>query len=124
MKEKLAGGQVIGTLSATDADNRVEYRLIGSDAFDIGRYSGEIRTNRPLDRETTPTVELIVVAKGRLAASAMRVKVVVEDVNDEAPVFGIRANMTVVVSRDRPAGYPLLLAAATDADYLNRITYV
>lgn len=115
---------MIGTLSATDADNRVEYRLIGSDAFDIGRYSGEIRTNRPLDRETTPIIELLVVAKGRLAASAMRVKVVVEDVNDEAPVFGIRANMTVVVSRDRPAGYPLLLAAATDADYLNRITYV
>lgn len=112
----MAGGQVIGTLSATDADNRVEYRLIGSDAFDIGRYSGEIRTNRPLDRETTPAVELLVVAKGKLAASALSVTVIVEDVNDEAPVFNIRHNTTVTVSRDRPAGYPLLLAAATDAD--------
>lgn len=116
MREKLAGGQVIGTLSATDADNRVEYRLIGSDAFDIGRYSGEIRTNRALDRETTPVVELVVVAKGKLAASALTVSVIVEDVNDEAPVFGIGEKTKMTVSRDRPAGYPLLSAAATDAD--------
>jgi hypothetical protein len=61
-------------------------------------------------------LEIVVVAKGKTAASATMVNVLVEDMNDHAPVFGIRANTTVTVSRDRPAGYPLLLAAATDAD--------
>ncbi len=51
------------------------------------------------------------------------VLVVVEDVNDHAPVFASRPHVTVL--EDEPLGFPVLHLIATDADSheAGRVTY-
>ncbi|XP_018326726.1 cadherin-related tumor suppressor-like [Agrilus planipennis] len=103
IREGIPTGTPIVTVTAEDADSgingKVSYTIIhqeprdGKRRFKINPSSGLIHTLLPIDREETDTFRLIVVAtdqaepeSARLSAEKL-VTVIVEDLNDNAPVF-------------------------------------
>ena len=100
--ENVVLGFKVGTVLATDADSdnnkRVSYSLRGADndaaagnTFGIGSVDGVIWTRDALDRELRDSYQLVVEAadhgspKPRTATA--RVRILVEDVNDNWPEF-------------------------------------
>ena len=122
----LAGslGRPIGSVSASDPDAasaQIQYVLSDGDParlFSIGPYSGEIRSLRPLDRESRRSHRLLVTAIGRHTFSQAPVTISVLDQNDNAPKF---LNPLVIsgvaeVSLPRDAGLGALVFQATASD--------
>ena len=71
-------------------NSEIKYDL-NSNYFRINSENGSIYTNMALDRETQERYELSVVAMDKATAarsSNMLVTVIVQDVNDNGPVFG------------------------------------
>uniref|UniRef100_F6Q2B1 Cadherin domain-containing protein n=1 Tax=Ornithorhynchus anatinus TaxID=9258 RepID=F6Q2B1_ORNAN len=144
VSEAAAPGTAVLRLRATDGDQpgtaqaRLRYALHpGSDApasasasasapasaspepaFAIEADSGLIRTSRALDREAQAVVELRVVARdlGEPPLSATcRVRVALEDVNDNEPVFQ-RPLYAASLPEHAPPGHCFLQVKASDAD--------
>ncbi|XP_043369203.1 protocadherin-23 isoform X2 [Dermochelys coriacea] len=130
VSEAASPGTTVLRLSASDADEpgspnaQVRYALEaapgpgGPELFRIDPLSGVISTRRGLDREREAALELRVVARDLgeppLSASCL-VSVLVEDANDNEPVFEQQVYNASLAEHAGP-GHCLLQAKATDAD--------
>ncbi|XP_029019748.1 cadherin EGF LAG seven-pass G-type receptor 1 isoform X5 [Betta splendens] len=113
-------------ISASDRDSgsngRLSYTFQGGEDGDgdffIEPYSGIIRTARKLDRENVPVYNLraFAVDKGvpPLKASVF-IHVVVQDINDNAPVFE-RDELFIEVEENSPVGSVVARITANDPD--------
>ncbi|KAM6148023.1 protocadherin-23, partial [Erethizon dorsatum] len=115
-------------VKASDADaglyGFVEYSLYdgfqsdeASAAFRINPHDGQICVSQDLDRERDPaTFDLLVKAKdgGGLSAQAF-VRVDLEDVNDNHPVFNPSTYVTSITGQTQP-GTEIISVLATDRD--------
>uniref|UniRef100_A0A3B5B7U1 Cadherin EGF LAG seven-pass G-type receptor 1 n=1 Tax=Stegastes partitus TaxID=144197 RepID=A0A3B5B7U1_9TELE len=113
-------------ISASDRDSgsngRVSYTFQGGDDgegdFFIEPYSGIIRTARKLDRENVPVYNLKAFAVDRGVPplkAAVPVHVVVQDINDNAPVFE-KDELFINVKENSPVGSVVAQITATDPD--------
>uniref|UniRef100_A0A3Q1D3F5 Cadherin EGF LAG seven-pass G-type receptor 1 n=1 Tax=Amphiprion ocellaris TaxID=80972 RepID=A0A3Q1D3F5_AMPOC len=113
-------------ISASDRDSgsngRVSYTFQGGDDgegdFFIEPYSGIIRTARKLDRENVPVYNLKAFAVDRGVPPlkvAVPVHVVVQDINDNAPVFE-KDELFIDVQENSPVGSVVAQITATDPD--------
>lgn len=126
----------IVTVTAEDPDSgmngKVVYALINQEPgnnkrhFGINNTTGVIYTLREVDRETIDTFKLTVVATDQTAIVSKRlsaekiVTVIVEDINDNAPVF-VSMNAAILPLKDvrsTPArdGHTIMNVFARDAD--------
>ncbi|XP_061100562.1 protocadherin Fat 1a isoform X2 [Conger conger] len=115
-------GRLILQVLATDADIRsnghISYHLLGpgSEHFSIDSETGEVKTLQPLDREEQETYALTVQALdggGRHCEAAVRITV--EDVNDNPPVFTSDPYAITVFESTEPGTFVARLQA-TDLD--------
>ncbi|XP_059052501.1 protocadherin-like wing polarity protein stan [Achroia grisella] len=136
VSENVPVGFSIVRVQAYDADEGVNAELTytlsdkeyggNSDMpITIDPRSGWVYTSGPLDREVQAKYQLQVTATDggtppRSATAA--VSVVVQDVNDNDPVFA-PAQYDVEIAEDEPPGTPLVTVTATDADEDNRLHY-
>lgn len=113
-------------ISASDRDSGsngwVSYTFQGGNDgdgdFNIEPYSGIIRTARKLDRENVPVYELkaFAVDNGVPPLKApVSIQVVVQDINDNAPVFE-KDELYIDVEENRPVGSVVARISATDPD--------
>lgn len=136
----------LGAVEASDLDNspfnEIQYRFRDESTlnFAIDTFTGEIKTSRALDRETTAQFRLTVVAEnpatttsaavgGRsnqaddtssnpILSSSCVVVVTVLDLNDNTPqfIFPSRHNNTIQIATKLPHGYAITRLIAQDAD--------
>lgn len=114
-------------LKVSDMDDgrnaKVFLEIVGGNEngeFRINPETGMLYTAALLDAETKPFYTLTVSAldqgnKGTRKQSSAKVKINIEDRNDEDPVFET-ANMTILVDENEPAGSIVTRVKATDAD--------
>uniref|UniRef100_A0A3Q3WKM9 Cadherin EGF LAG seven-pass G-type receptor 1 n=1 Tax=Mola mola TaxID=94237 RepID=A0A3Q3WKM9_MOLML len=113
-------------ISASDRDSgsngRVSYTFLGGDDgegdFIIETYSGIIRTARKLDRENVPVYSLRAFAVDRGVPplkAAVPIHLVVQDINDNAPVFE-KDELFIDVKENSPVGSVVARISATDPD--------
>uniref|UniRef100_A0A3Q3J3E4 Cadherin EGF LAG seven-pass G-type receptor 1 n=1 Tax=Monopterus albus TaxID=43700 RepID=A0A3Q3J3E4_MONAL len=113
-------------ISASDRDSgsngRVSYTFLGGDDgegdFFIEPYSGIIRTARKLDRENVPVYNLKAFAVDRGVPplkAAVSIHVIVQDINDNAPVFE-KDELFIDVEENSPVGSTVARITATDPD--------
>uniref|UniRef100_G3Q5I8 Cadherin EGF LAG seven-pass G-type receptor 1a n=1 Tax=Gasterosteus aculeatus aculeatus TaxID=481459 RepID=G3Q5I8_GASAC len=113
-------------ISASDRDSgsngRVSYTFTGGDDgegdFFIEPYSGIIRTARKLDRENVPVYNLKAYAVDRGVPplkAAVVIHVVVQDINDNAPVFE-KDELFIDVEENSQVGSIVARISATDPD--------
>lgn len=113
-------------ISASDRDSgsngRVSYTFTGGDDgegdFFIEPYSGIIRTARKLDRENVPVYNLKAYAVDRGVPplkAAVVIHVVVQDINDNAPVFE-KDELFIDVEENSQVGSVVARISATDPD--------
>ena len=113
-------------ISASDRDSgsngRVSYTFQGGDDGDgdfiIETYSGIIRIARKLDRENVPSYNLKALAVDRgipPLKAAVPIHVVVQDINDNAPVFE-KDVLFIDVEENSPVGMVVARITATDPD--------
>ena len=117
----------VGQVLAQDIDRGnngvVRYRILAGMPnhgwFVISSVSGQIITTRSLDRETNPSeISLTIEARdlGNQSRSVTTVvRVVVTDVNDEAPLFS-PSHVVQRVNENHAIGNPFFTAHAVDAD--------
>ncbi|XP_063379045.1 protocadherin-like wing polarity protein stan [Cydia fagiglandana] len=135
VSENVPSGYSIVRVQAYDADEGVNseltYTLIDKEfgraeiPITIDPRSGWVYTNGLLDREVQSKYQLQVTATdgGTPPRSATAsVVVVVQDVNDNDPVFS-PAQYDVQLAEDEPPGTPVVTVTATDADEDNRLHY-
>ena len=99
--------------------------------FAIDQYTGSLTLRDPIDYEVHAEYTIIVTATdpsedepSRLSTSVTS-QIIVEDVNDHAPVFVRAAGTRITVREDEPVGYPVLHVIAVDKDSRDngRVTY-
>ncbi|KAJ2938245.1 hypothetical protein O0L34_g17587 [Tuta absoluta] len=136
VSENVPVGFSIVRVQAYDADEGVNaeltYTLSDKDysgnheiPITVDSRSGWVYTSGPLDRETQAKYQLQVTATdgGTPPKSATAsVVVVVQDVNDNDPVFS-PAQYEVELAEDEPPGTPVVTVTATDADEDNKLHY-
>lgn len=138
IREGIAINTPIVTITAEDPDSgdngKVTYAISYQDPensrrhFGINRTTGVIYTLQPIDREAIDTFRLTVVATDQAPIESKRlssekvVTVIVEDINDNAPIF-VSMNAAVLPLRDIRAapspgrdGYVIMEVFARDAD--------
>ncbi|NXO03970.1 PCDG7 protein, partial [Rhinopomastus cyanomelas] len=130
MSETAVLGTRIPLREAQDPDmgvNSVQsYELSGDEHFSLAVQEGPGGDRRPelvlakaLDREEAAFHELVLRASDGgdpARTGTARIRVVVLDVNDNAPVFSHRSEDMVRVPEDSPVGSVLVTVTATDAD--------
>jgi hypothetical protein len=136
IKEGIPINTPIVTITAEDPDSGVNGKILysiqsqdpsfGQPHFGINPSSGVIHTLREIDRETVDTFKLTVIATDQAVVESQRltaeklVTVIVEDVNDNAPVF-VSMNAAVLpldnfrVSPGKE-GHVIMTVFARDAD--------
>lgn len=140
--ENLPRGTRVGQVAAFDVDDQgpLSYYLTNerdSLAFQIDKTTGELFTRRPLDREDQSNYTFKVLVRDQASpgggleknsfTSTASVSVVLEDENDNSPVFVLpnsTAN-TLSVAISQTLGHKLADIIATDADEGDngRVTY-
>ncbi|XP_067673633.1 cadherin-23-like isoform X2 [Haliotis asinina] len=124
LKENTPIETSVAVISATDEDSgifgTVRYTIRGgNNRFRIGLESGVIYVSGDLDRETTDEYYLTAEAKdGGGLRTPVEVKVVIEDVNDNAPMFRRQAYEATVRERDADFLRPLIVEALDDDEAL------
>lgn len=137
VSEELPAGTLVGTVSATDADRNssITYSIVmsgpSSSLFTIDSQTGAITTTQVLDREelvqrdlflpsngSATTIKVQAVDDGMPSRFTMtEVTIVLEDINDNAPVFDTITNgFNTSVFEERPAGTLVVNALARDLD--------
>ncbi|XP_054238920.1 protocadherin-23 [Indicator indicator] len=128
MPEHAAPGRCLLQVKATDADadqfGEIEYSLYDGfryyekpKAFHIDPHTGQICVSQDIDREENPTTyDLLVKAidGGGLSAQAF-VRIEIEDINDNQPVFEQEVYVTSISSHTQP-GAEIINVVATDRD--------
>ncbi|XP_059674194.1 protocadherin-23, partial [Gavia stellata] len=128
LPEHAAPGRCLLQVKATDADadqfGEIEYFLYDgfhyyekSKAFHIDPRTGQICVSQDIDREGDPTTyDLLVKATdgGGLSAQAF-VRIEIEDINDNLPVFEQAVYVTSISSHTQP-GTEIINVVATDRD--------
>ncbi|NXE30378.1 PCDGC protein, partial [Ardeotis kori] len=129
MSEMTAPGSRFPLAEADDPDSGLNslqsYELSGDEHFSLAVQAGPAGAQRPelvlakaLDREASAFHELVLRASDGgdpARTGTARIRVVVLDANDNAPVFS-QAEYTVRVPEDVPVGSALVTVTATDAD--------
>lgn len=108
----------IGNPQAVETVTYAIKKSSSKDLFRIDPQSGEIRTRKILDFETKPTHEIIVGTlenDGKAPGDVIKVKVLVEDRNDIAPVFLITPE-PVSLTDDQHVGALIASMPAVDTD--------
>nr|CAD7585579.1 unnamed protein product [Timema genevievae] len=116
---------VIHTVVAVDKDiegnGEITYTIAGGNVgnrFSLDPHTGELKS-RPLDRESLTRYWLLVMAQDRGSPAPLRascnISVLVEDQNDNDPVFA-QPRYSASVAEDAPPGTAVLTVHATDAD--------
>ncbi|KAM9026533.1 protocadherin-23 isoform 3-T3 [Ara ararauna] len=128
LPEHAAPGRCLLQVKATDADadqfGEIEYFLYDgfhyyekSKAFQIDPRTGQICVSQDIDREGDPTTyDLLVKATdgGGLSAQAF-VRIEIEDINDNHPVFEQAVYVTSISNHTQP-GTEIINVVATDRD--------
>ncbi|KAJ8731807.1 hypothetical protein PYW08_014537 [Mythimna loreyi] len=136
VSENVPVGYSIVRVQAYDADEgmnaEITYTLADKEynnnndlPISIDPRSGWVYTSSQLDREVQAKYQLMVTATdgGSPSRSATAsVVVVVQDVNDNDPVFS-PPQYEVELAEDEPPGTPVVTLTATDADEDNRLHY-
>ncbi|OXB76137.1 UNVERIFIED_CONTAM: hypothetical protein H355_005348 [Colinus virginianus] len=120
--ENTPAGTLVTSVSATDVDTGfnglVVYTLKGAEGkMDIDD-SGLILLKKELDRETQGIYNLAVIASDQgqpRLSTILNLTVVIDDVNDNPPVFS-SSKYEVSVPEDKARGSKLLTVSATDLD--------
>ncbi|CAL8363929.1 unnamed protein product [Merluccius merluccius] len=123
-------GTVITQVTGNDVDSgpALSYTLhLAADcqgAFGIQRYGGGVSLTGPLDYEERSWYTLTVRASDSQHQSEANITVLVEDVNDNAPMF-TQDLYQVTVSEHLPAGSTVVTVTATDRDSADngKVTY-
>lgn len=125
VSEAAAPGSLVTTVRAVDRDvrsnnNQFAYSILGGSgahSFKVDPQTGEVETTMPLDREAMSayTITVGAIDSGSPPETGTTVvRVLVEDVNDNAPRFD---DHTVgYVAENEPAGTSVMVLSATDAD--------
>ncbi|XP_036407043.1 protocadherin Fat 1-like isoform X2 [Megalops cyprinoides] len=118
-------GTEIIQVEATDKDSGVNgmirYSLVAdTDQFEINEETGVVKVKAPLDHEVHPIFVVKIAAHDRATdepplISTVSLKVILEDVNDNAPRF-IPPNYHVKVREDLPVGTVVVWLEAHDPD--------
>lgn len=125
VRENVPIGSGVATMSATFDAKRgaVRYSIAsqvpnGTSWLAIDAGSGYVTTAARIDRETSRQITATVSAIGEYPSgvSTATLVVVVNDVNDNAPVFE-NFNAVVNVSEDEALGYPVTTVVASDRDF-------
>ncbi len=127
----LSENAIVGTkvlrVTATDRDERdngkIEYKFgdnqdAATGAFVIDPVSGDVRSNKPLDREAKASYDLVVVAfdGGVPEKSAQaRVRIDILDINDSPPKF-LSDELTFELEENSPYGTRIGQIRVSDAD--------
>ena len=133
VSESAALGEVIGAVSATDADTvvvaSIVYSIVNSSTIaEIDPSTGTLTLNGELDYETATQHAFHVQAldaafTGPLPPNQVRVVVQVQDVNDNSPVFE-QAVYNDTVEEGVPLDTPIVTVSAVDADGPSHSTIV
>ncbi|XP_076066701.1 protocadherin-like wing polarity protein stan isoform X3 [Oratosquilla oratoria] len=124
--EDAAKGTSVELVVANDADaglnGRVRYTFEGGDdgdgAFTLDPTSGVVRTARTLDRESIANYKLVAVAVDRgepTRSSSVTIRVDVEDINDNPPMFDTD-RLQLYVMENSPIGHTVGEVRARDPD--------
>ncbi len=124
IEENLPSGSHIGTVRATDSDQRdsdqLRYSVIGaSSAVAVDPRTGQLRTQRALDREEREEYSFSVSVSDQGSpphTATVNVRVTVLDVNDNSPVFDRRDGYVADVLENQPKGTVVAQVSARDAD--------
>ncbi|GFN76576.1 protocadherin fat [Plakobranchus ocellatus] len=112
-------GRRAGQVQATSRASRtVTFAIAEGDpngVFRIGSSSGAIFTQLAIDRETTASYTLTVIAYDGEKISSTKVTIKILDVNDNKPRF-VTHTTEVIVPENWPVGHNIFLAQARDAD--------
>ncbi|XP_022092788.1 protocadherin-16-like [Acanthaster planci] len=125
LSENVAIGHLVRTFLATDADSGtnsdIRYSIqTPQPMFSIDEITGALTTTAEIDRESDSRFLFVVQATDQAAilsdrrSSTVTVSILVEDRNDNAPVFESRD--FTHINEDEPVGYPILHVHASDAD--------
>lgn len=134
-------GSAVWNFTASDADagsnGELRYQLVDEwphrkeAQFSVDPLTGTLTLLSPLDFESVASFTLVVrvtdqspIIADRLSSS-LTVRVIVEDVNDNAPEFVSPATKTVTIMEDSKVGYSLCRITAVDKDSGEnaRVTY-
>ncbi|KAK3100154.1 hypothetical protein FSP39_015442 [Pinctada imbricata] len=122
--ENLSQGTIVGDVLATDADQgsnaQLQYSFTDSNIpFAISPYNGRISTSNMLDREARSKYDLIVTVTDQGTPPKLdtaNVKVIVKDINDNAPTFLNKQPLEVMIGENRPKGTSVVKMVAYDQD--------
>ena len=118
--ESIDSGSIIYTAVASDIDvnSLIHYSISEEDdsfPFYINATNGDIIVTEILDRETVSSYIISIIANDTLHIAKLLLSVIVEDVNDNLPVFD-QDYYEVVVFEDEIVNSLILLVNTTDAD--------
>ncbi|XP_077518392.1 dachsous cadherin-related 1 [Amblyomma americanum] len=122
--ENVPAGHLVGTLQAHDQDTgsnaALRYSLLqANSSFKVDPVTGDVHSLAPLDREAQASYELMVRVEDQgtpALSSTARLRVLVADENDNAPVFVEPLDRVLSVREHQPAGSELQQVRAVDAD--------
>lgn len=121
-------GTAVVTIKATDSDlsstnKRISYQILRGDEwgkFRIEERTGILRVRGKLDREEKDKYSLLVIAKDDSSntnnADRISVRITIEDVNDNAPVFQANNVYEATMYEDAKLHTTVLTVLATDKD--------
>ena len=127
--ENVPSGTFVLQVHATDVDAvsilykiTVNHLVNGINAFSINETTGEIVIATQINREVSPTIELLISAidTGYSIQRSTSVPVIIDinDINDETPIFN-QSEYSVDVIRLLPPGQQVITVHAYDTDILS-----
>lgn len=123
LNEGAAGGTEILRVTATDPDSapyaEVQYSISSGDEmklFSVDQWTGALKLQRPLDRESrTSHVVIVQASDGHGHFALAPVSVEVKDINDNRPYFPI-ATLTASIRENQPPNSAVTVLHAIDYD--------
>uniref|UniRef100_A0A8C9TP09 Protocadherin-16 n=1 Tax=Scleropages formosus TaxID=113540 RepID=A0A8C9TP09_SCLFO len=121
VSEDVLRGTEVGVVRAINVSRDISYTISGGDPegyFTVDPHTGALRTSRPLDHETRPSLELEVQARSGSppAFGQTRVHISVADVNDNAPTFLPSSSESLLLPEATRMGTVVYRVRAEDPD--------